>query len=572
MHHLTEFNKHISLKEKYGSNAYMLWVLGLFLDEPDLDALAARSLTDGGNDKCLDFIEIDKTGQKIVVAQGYFSEKIGDKAPAKKASDLMIAASWLAHGDENAKTINERVRTRSTECRAALESEEIEQIELLYIHNRPESLNTQEELNTCAVTAQKLFEQYQIPVTCKELGLREIETLYRERSSQILVKDEIPVDGTHLGAHSTNDWDAHIYTVKGSWLRDLFKQHDDRLFSANYRGFLGISKRKKINSAIKNTAEKQPSDFWVYNNGITLLTNQVIRKGSKSTLRGISIINGAQTTGSLGSVDSSVNLSNVKVMCRIVVCKNPEKIDEIVKFNNTQNKITTWDQYANDELQSVIRTQFTEIGFDYSMKRGFDSVDAPIGIEKAAQPVLSFNGYYLDANRSKNSIFDRPEIYRRAFADRSASHILLAYCFARSIDEIKHSLEAKPAKTENESKQLGLFNYLSFRHFLLACIGVSLPQFIGGSFTPAEAKFNKSAISGDMQSLVSQLERITRQVLRAASRSLDNKAKSDGITIARLLRSESTLGEIRGEITSYLESVLDGQVEAEHEALIYIDK
>jgi len=572
MHHLTEFNKHISLKEKYGSNAYMLWVLGLFLDEPDLDALAARSLTDGGNDKCLDFIEIDKTGQKIVVAQGYFSEKIGDKAPAKKASDLMIAASWLAHGDKNAKTINERVRTRSTECRAALDSEEIEQIELLYIHNRPESLNTQEELNTCAVTAQKLFEQYQIPVTCKELGLREIETLYRERSSQILVKDEIFVDGTHLGAHSTKDWDAHIYTVKGSWLRELFKQHDDRLFSANYRGFLGISKRKKINSAIKNTAEKQPSDFWVYNNGITLLTNEVIRKGSKSTLRGISIINGAQTTGSLGSVDSSVDLSNVNVMCRIVVCKNPEKIDEIVKYNNTQNKITTWDQYANDELQSVIRTQFAEIGFDYSMKRGFDSVDAPIGIEKAAQPVLSFNGYYLDANRSKNSIFDRPEIYRRAFADRSASHILLAYCFARSIDEVKHSLEAKSGKTENESKQLALFNYLSFRHFLLACVGVSLPQFIGGSFTPAEAKFNRSAISGDMQALVSQLERVTRQVLRAASRSLENKAKSDGVNIAKLLRSESTLGEVRGEITSYLESVLDGQIEAEHQTLIYIEK
>lgn len=572
MHHLTEFNKHISLKEKYGSNAYMLWVLGLFLDEPDLDALAARSLTDGGNDKCLDFIEIDKTGQKIVVAQGYFSEKIGDKAPAKKASDLMIAASWLAHGDENAKTINERVRTRSTECRAALDSEEIEQIELLYIHNRPESLNTQEELNTCALTAQKLFEQYQIPVTCKELGLREIETLYRERSSQILVKDEILVDGTHLGAHSTNDWDAHIYTVKGSWLRELFKQHDDRLFSANYRGFLGISKRKKINSAIKNTAEKQPSDFWVYNNGITLLTNGVIRKGSKSTLRGISIINGAQTTGSLGSVDGSVDLSNVNVMCRIVVCKNPEKIDEIVKYNNTQNKITTWDQYANDELQSVIRTQFAEIGFDYSMKRGFDSVDAPIGIEKAAQPVLSFNGYYLDANRSKNSIFDRPEIYRRAFADRSASHILLAYCFARSIDEVKHSLEAKSGKTENESKQLALFNYLSFRHFLLACVGVSLPQFVGGSFTPAEAKFNRSAISGNMQALVSQLERVTRQVLRAASRSLENKAKSDGVNIAKLLRSESTLGEVRGEITSYLESVLDGKIEAEHEALIYIEK
>lgn len=257
MHHQTEFNKHTALQSKYGSNAYMLWVLGLYLDESDLDALAARSLTDGGNDKCIDFIEIDKTGQKIVVAQGYFSEKSADKAPAKKASDLTIAASWLAHGDENAQTLNEQVRARAIECRAALDGDEIEQIELLYIHNRPESLNSQEELDTCARTAQKLFEQYEIPVICKELGLREIETLYRERSSQILVNDAITIDGSHMGSHSTNDWDAHIYNVKGTWLRDLFKQHDDRLFSANYRGFLGISKRKKINSSIKSTAERQ---------------------------------------------------------------------------------------------------------------------------------------------------------------------------------------------------------------------------------------------------------------------------------------------------------------------------
>lgn len=279
MHHLTEFNKHTQLKQKYASNAYMLWALGLYLDEPDLDALAGRSLTDGGNDKCLDFIEIDKTGQKIVVAQGFFSDKAADKAPAKKASDLMIAASWLAHGDKDAKTLNEKVRTRAVECREALEADEIESIELLYIHNRPESLNTQEELDTCAKTAQKLFEIYEIPVSCKELGLIEIETLYRERSSQILVKDDVIIDGKHLGTHTTPDWDAHIYTVKGSWLRNLFKQYDDRLFSANYRGFLGISKRKKINSAIKSTAERQPSDFWVYNNGITLLTNELKSDG-----------------------------------------------------------------------------------------------------------------------------------------------------------------------------------------------------------------------------------------------------------------------------------------------------
>lgn len=484
----------------------------------------------------------------------------------------MIAASWLAHGDKDAKTLNERVRARAVECRAALDAEEIEQVELLYVHNRPESLNTQEELDTCGKTTSKLFSAYDLQVSCKELGLREIEALYRERSSQILVTDAVKIEGRPMGNPiTTGDWDAHLYTVKGSWLRDLFKQYDDRLFSANYRGFLGISKRKKINSAIKNTAEKQPSDFWVYNNGITLLTNEVIREGRITKLRGISIINGAQTTGSLGSVDSTVDLGGVNVMCRVVVCKNPEKIEEIVKYNNTQNKITTWDQYANDELQSLIRAQFVDLGYEYSVKRGFDSADAAIGIEKAAQPVLSFNGHYLDANRSKNSIFDRPEIYRRAFADRSARHILLAYCFARSIDEVKRSLEEKDERTDNEAKQLALFNYLSFRHFLLSCVGACLQQFIGGNFSPADAKVSTSAAASGVDAIAGQLEKITRQVLRAVSRSLETKSKTDGVEIGRLLKNESTLTEIKAELNSYLESVLDGQIETSHKKLIYVE-
>lgn len=571
MYHIAEFQKHTALRAKYGSNAYMLWVLGLYLDEPDLEALAARSLTDGSNDKCMDFVEVDKTGQKIVLAQGYYSEKGADKAPSKKASDLTIAASWLAHGDDKAKTINERARARSIECRAAIDSEEIELIELLYIHNLPESVNTQEEIVTCERAVSKFFATQQIPVVCKELGLREIEIMFRERSSQILIKSDVKIEGKRLGSQTTQDWDAHLYTVRCDWLRSLFKQHDDRLFSANYRGFLGISKRKKINSAIKTTAERQPNDFWVFNNGITLLTDGLTRRGNTTYLKGISIINGAQTTGSLGSVDAHVDLSQAYVMCRVVVCKNPDKVEEIVKYNNTQNRITTWDQYANDEVQSIIQTQFRQIGYEYSVKRGFESADSEIGIEKAAQPVLSFNGYYIDANRSKNSIFDRPEIYKKAFVERSATHILLAYCFARSVDEVKRSLEDKIERTDNEEKQLALFNFLSFRNFLLACIGASLQQFVGGNFSPSDAKLAKNKILPEVADISVQLEKITRQVLRSVSRSLDNKVKLDGATITKLLKSESTLTEMKGDLNSYLESVIDGQLDPKHKELIFVE-
>lgn len=571
MHHITEFNKNTLLKDKYKDNAYMLWVLGLYLDEPDLDALAGRSLTDGGNDKCLDFIEIDKTGQKIIIAQGYFSDKPADKAPSKKAADLTIAASWLVHGEDSAKTLSEKVKIRALECREALEAEEIEQIELLYIHNRPESINTQEEIETCEKTAQVLFDCYEVPVSCKELGLTQIESIYRERSSQILIKDQIKIDGSHQGSHSTPDWDAYIYTVKGSWLRDLFKTYDERLFSANYRGFLGISKRKKINSAIKSTAERQPSDFWVFNNGVTLLTNGISKTNQEYFLSGASIINGAQTTGSLGSTGATSDLQNVQVMCRVVICKNPAKIEEIVKYNNTQNKITTWDQYANDEVQALLKRQFDALGIEYSMKRGFDSLESTIGIEKSAQPVLAFNGHYADANRGKNSIFERPEIYKKAFHEKSAAHILLAYCFARSIDEIKLSLENKQTKTDNETKQLFYFNYFSFRYFLLACIGASLQQFIGKSFSPNSAKINKDHISNDIPKIVESLGKITRQVLRATARALEEKYKASQIPMAKILRDELTLNEIKSDLSSFIESVLDGAIDPAHQALIYVE-
>jgi AIPR protein len=527
MHHLVEFNKKTTLIEKYKSNAYMLWVLSLYMDDSDTESLASRFLTDGSNDKCIDFIGIDKSGQKIIVAQGYFAKDTADKAPAKKASDLNTAAAWLAHGDIDAKTINPRLRACIQQCREAIETNDIDQIDLLYIHNLPTSINTQEEIDTCQKTSSTLFGSAEISITCKEIGLKEVEVLYLERASQILITDEIEIKGEKLGVHQTKDWDSFIYTVKGGWLRDIFKQHDDRLFSANYRGFLGAGRKGNINSAIKSTAERQPEDFWVFNNGITLLTNKVTEKrNGRKYLSGISIINGAQTTGSLGSVDLLVDLSDVFVMCRVVVCKNPGKVNDIVKYNNTQNKITTWDQYANDSMQGIIKLQFKELGIDYSIKRGFDAFDSPIGIEKSAQPILAFNGHYTDANRSRNSIFDRPETYKRAFSDKSATHILLAFCFSLSIDDVKKSLQDKDDRTENEEKQLSLFDHLSFKLFLLACIGVCLQQFVGKKFTPNEARFSKSEIVQDVSIMSQKLEKITRQVLRAVALEIEKRNRS----------------------------------------------
>ena len=65
-----------------------------------------------------------------------------------------------------------------------------------------------------------------------------------------------------------------------------------------------------------------PGRFWAYNNGITALVNDYkIVKGSKDRrtlwLSGIAVVNGAQTTGAVGSL-TSTNLGNAQVLARFV--------------------------------------------------------------------------------------------------------------------------------------------------------------------------------------------------------------------------------------------------------------
>src|SRR5690606_2898711 len=114
---------------------------------------------------------------------------------------------------------------------------------------------------------------------------------------------------------------------------------------------------------------------------------------------------------------------------------NQEKIAEIVKFNNTQNKITTWDQFSNDPHQKLLKEQFSQLYVKYNFKRSFENNSGDLSIEQVVQPILSFNGLIEDANKSKNSIFENNEIFKRSFEKRNARHIGLAYTFYLSIDK-----------------------------------------------------------------------------------------------------------------------------------------
>lgn len=286
-----------------------------------------------------------------------------------------------------------------------------------------------------------------------------------------------------------------MLTVSGQWLREQYNKYSGDLFSANYRGYLGHS-RQRINTGIKTTAEKAPKNFWAFNNGITILTTRIREDKAlaKTFLSGISIINGAQTTGSIGAIPLNVNLSETKILTRVIECSDPETINAIVKFNNTQNKITAWDSFSNDPIQIQLQEEFKAMGYDYNIKRGFSNRESCLSVESALQPLLALSGKYKDANRSKTYLFESRSLYTEAFEHKSSRNLLFACCLNTCLQVIKSENRdlvesGQPNISDSDKKIRNVLAVIKFKSYIIAIIAESLCKLINTLSSPDRISF-----------------------------------------------------------------------------------
>lgn len=82
--------------EQFGSNGLLLFALELQFNIDDIATVAATALTDGDRDRKCDLVYIDVDSRTAVLAQGYLARELSkEAAPANKAADLAVAASWV---------------------------------------------------------------------------------------------------------------------------------------------------------------------------------------------------------------------------------------------------------------------------------------------------------------------------------------------------------------------------------------------------------------------------------------------------------------------------------------------
>lgn len=193
-------------------------------------------------------------------------------------------------------------------------------------------------------------------------GAQNIMELYESRFEKIYPTIHLNILSSVQAQQFEGDSFKSINTVCSiKNLYDAVTDNRDKIFDGNVRYY---NSKTEVTLGIRKTLIEQPEKFILMNNGITILAEEVSfnLKGPKFTLKSASIINGAQTVGSILEVidqaEDKEKYNESTVLVRILEIKNEEDvINEIVNSLNTQTKMFSAYNISKDSRLRNIQTE-----------------------------------------------------------------------------------------------------------------------------------------------------------------------------------------------------------------------
>jgi len=223
-------------------------------------------------------------------------------------------------------------------------------------------------------------------------------------------------------AFSLDEHTSYIMVLDAKQLVKAYETcHKEFIFSSNIRNYLGNS---KVNKEIIKTALNDPNNFFIFNNGISCLASHVNISGNKLIVKGLQIINGAQTVRALyqasqtAEKDGSWASQAPHVLVRITEIKSTGTSEDtlstkITQYNNTQNLVKVSDFITNDDIHSELKEKFgqlTRFGkkVNYLSKRTKDVEPNTeiIKMHEYAKAIYTFFYNYRDFSSSNSFLYD----------------------------------------------------------------------------------------------------------------------------------------------------------------------
>jgi hypothetical protein len=375
---------------------------------------AAISVTDGSGDNGIDAVALIPDEPRIILVQSKFA---ADGQGGAGLDDMIKFRDGLNDFLEmNWHKFNSKLRAREKEIEELLFNPVV-RIDVVFAHTGRSDI--------APVVSEKI-DEFILDVN-DPTEVAHFQYLGQSQLHSLLIADH-QAESINLDVE-ISDWgqvegppQAIYGQVSAHDVATWLSIHGDPLLARNVRVVLSDS---EVNNALVASIEKNPDNFWYLNNGITVLCDRILKIAAGGTDRrvgnfafqGSSIVNGAQTAGSLMKVMSlpggEDKLKSARVMVRFISLEEaPDGFGNIVtRATNTQNRIGGRDFLSLDPEQARLRDEFQVDGLLYVFRSGEADPDPDAGCSVAEAAVAlacstSTSALAVQAKREISRLWD----------------------------------------------------------------------------------------------------------------------------------------------------------------------
>lgn len=440
------------LRERFGFYYLMIGNICDIKDISDITPLITdmdfnKKICNEGFEDCgVDAVYFDDESHIINIFNFKFREKYNSNKQ-QSINESMITTKFIhAIQNENCKGLKGKVKNAAEKIIELNNSKDIWKMKVYIISNE------NKELSTDIPEFENLKDLYDLEILT--IGLEKISQMLSLRPAPInailhIEKDSLlPFSEDNLSTAksfviriSANEL-LRITCDNGEYRNDYSLEDYTKLYDTNmeygvlFDNVRGFVVKSKFNKTISQTLEKEPSKFFMYNNGLTITADDITsedtnaKKRVKITITNMQVVNGGQTLRTLHefkkfdkkNIDNY--LSNYQLLIRVFkTSKDTVTKNKIAEYTNSQNQISIIDLKSLASEQIQIEQFLAEKGILYSRKTGdfgYRSEDSEykkqISMVKLGQILMAINGYPEKASNQKKAIFE--DYYRDLFIEK----------------------------------------------------------------------------------------------------------------------------------------------------------
>jgi len=321
-------------------------------------------LCDGTHDKGLDAILTDPIERNVIVIQSKFERQGNETQLGEGPVKLLVSVRECFRNRKSLEAAlykaNQLTRKLANEAYDVLKNHGYS-LQLVLITTHKHAPQMDDLVRETFHFKSGEFAIYDYPRVMALLADRDRDYL------AILEPYNLPYVDADKDMVRTTDHKSWVVTVSADEIQLLGNKYGKKLFKKNVRNSLKM--KSKINKGIQRTLKEDAKNFWYYNNGITILSDEAKLVPEFKYIRIVNpqVINGCQTVWSITNYSGEVNS---QVLVRVMEGTDHDFLARIARYQNTSNPVDKRDFKSSDPLQVRLKREFKRQGFYYEIKRG----------------------------------------------------------------------------------------------------------------------------------------------------------------------------------------------------------